>query len=75
MDENQLPYASRQLDGSHQSDIQEWSDKGGIPGLLTRAGRSSTLTFTIGSSPKMESTPWETFPFLKGILEGLKSDG
>ena len=35
-----------------------------IPGFETRAGRSLTLTWTIGNSARIDKTPWATFPVL-----------
>jgi len=34
------------------------------PGFETRAGRSLTLTWTIGNSARIDKTPWATFPVL-----------
>lgn len=34
------------------------------PGFETRAGRSFTLTWTMGNSARIAKTPWATFPVL-----------
>jgi hypothetical protein len=39
------------------------------PGFATSAGRSSTLTSTMGSSERIESTPCATFPELQNISQ------
>lgn len=55
-------FGGQDLNGSLEKLLR--SEIGNVLGFAMSAGRSLTLTFTIGNSDKIESAPFATFPVL-----------